>query len=197
MKTRNLLIVLIFCTVSCKSFLAIKYKTNQPFTFKTKQAYIDYLEKKKHFEKDHLVFLDATTYNRIFDVLSNSYPVYYGSFINDSTEIKKSNHLMINEECMGRMDGEIKKNIAQENHFDTMLITSTNLNRFHLLKAITNAPLNINGNDHRLKVFMFYGFAQGSVYDELYKEVYKTYYETNRGFDLYIMLIDPLYNLPD
>ena len=197
MKTHNLLFALIFFIPSCKNYVAKKYHVNQSFTFKTKQAYFDYLEQKKHFEKDHLLFLDAATHNQVFEIVSTGYPVYYGSFINDSTEIKKSSYLMINEQCMGRMDGEIKRNVAQENHFDTMLIASKNLNRFHLFHAATGAPLNINGNNHRLKVFMFYGFAQGSVYDELYKEVYKTYYDTNRAFDLYIILIDPLYNLPD
>ncbi|MEP6674594.1 MAG: hypothetical protein ABJA78_05550 [Ferruginibacter sp.] len=195
--TPILLFAIVFSLASCKNYLAAKYKINQPFTFKTKHEYLDYLQQKKHFEKDKILYVDASTYSKLFNAISNGYAVYYGSFLNDSTEIKKSAQLMINEACMGRMDAEIKKNIPRQNGFDSLLTRSENIRQFKLLHAIDNSPLNINGNDGRLKVFMSFGFAQGAVYDELYKEVYKTYTDSNQSFDVYIMLIDPLYQMPD
>lgn len=182
--------------LSCSYFLAKKYRTNQPFTFTTKQAYLHYLQQEKHFEVNNVLYLDSVTYPLIFNVISKGYPVYYGSFINDSIEIKKSAALMINEECVGRMSQEIRKNVAQKEGFDSSLRLSSNINRFGLCHAINNHRLYINDNK-RVKVFMLYGFAQGRIYDNLYKEVYQAYYETNRSFDLYIILIDRLYQLPD
>jgi hypothetical protein len=143
--------------------------------------------------------LSSSTKQRIPNILDGStdfYSVYYGSFVNDSTLIKKSVYLMDNEACMGRMDGEIKKNLVRRQYVDSFLVPNNNLRNFHFVNT-TLAPVKIDNSNRRLKVFLLYMYAQGTVYDYIYKEVYKTYNSTDKGFDLYIIMLDPVYSLPD
>ena len=103
---------------------------------------------------------------------------------------------MENEACMGRMDGEIKKNIARKQFVDSFFIKNNTFKILNLL-SVGNIPIRIDNSNHRLKVLLLYFYSQGTVYDYIYKEVNKTYAGTNEAFDLYILLLDPVYRLPD
>lgn len=195
-KTLAGLLLLCATLMSCRAILAKKYGTNKPFDFKSKQEYFDYLDGKKHFEREHMIYLDAIDHAKIFSELGNPYSVYKGSFLNDSTFIKKSAYLMDNESCMGRMDGEIQKNIVRKQFVDSFLSRSTFLRDYHFYTS-DNHPLKIDNGNKRLKVVLVYFYSQGSVYDYIYQEVYKTYAKSKKAFDLFIVCCDPVYHLPD
>src|ERR1044072_7758858 len=105
--------LLLILLSSCKAFITKKYKFNQPFSFKTSDEFRDYLQNKKQFDLSHVIYPDNTSMIDFLNYISkNELVEYYGTLINDSTEIKKSANLQENVICMGRVLSDIHSNVS-------------------------------------------------------------------------------------
>jgi hypothetical protein len=118
---------------------------------------------------------------------------YYGSFINDSVEIKKSDFLEQNKVCMGRVLKEIETNSGEIN--DSLLVKNFQFKQYRLFNAKTGEQLNLNSNN-KLKVFLIYSYSFGNYFNSLYKDLAVFSKRNHNKLYIYVISLDPIETLP-
>lgn len=182
---------------SCTPILKKATKVNREFSFSTQSDYYNYLVNKRGFPKEQILFLDSGSYiNFGKKVLIEESPmVYFGSFLNDSISLKKSNYLKNNQACIGRMKGEIEKNLSIVFYADSIIESKINLANFNFYFLNDKKKFGNVNNKKRIKIFLLYYYPFGTLYDKLYKEIEETYLNNIEKMDLYIICVDPVYAL--
>ena len=190
-------LIFIFFLFSCNSILKNAIKVNRKFSFATQSDYYKYLVNKKEFSPNQILFPDSVSYIEFGQrVLMTENPViYFGSFLNDSVSIKKSDFLKDNQGCVGRMNGEIERNLKTTSFSDTMVQTNINLAKFKFYYLNDKKRFSVSDSKKQLKIFLLYYYPYGTFYDKLYKEINEACLKNITKTDIYIICIDPVYTL--
>ena len=195
MKNYLFAVVLVFVLAGCKVLLEKKYGMNKPFTFKDRQAYTNHLSE-KGFPVANVLYLDDSSAGDFYEHISTEgLSVYFGSFLNDSTEVRKTALLKENLGCAGRVIKEISGHLQQKT-LDTSLLTKSDFRRFQFRRLDNKSVFAMPSPSGRLSIFMIYGYSLGSLYDSMYEEITRFYGQNKSSADLYIISLDPVSSLP-
>jgi len=180
---------------SCKTILSKKYRVNQKFSFTSSAEYLDYLQKVKGFDLSHVIFPDTTTVNAFIGyILQKELVEYYGSLINDSTEVKKSQTLQDNLSCMGRVINEINTNKAINSFNDTSLLAKNEFHNFNFRFISSKEKFDLNRSTKPLKIILLYAYSYGTFFDEFLNEMNKFSQQQGNNAEVYIISLDyPFY----
>lgn len=185
-----LLVIGISLLFSCKAWISKKYHFNQEFPFKTPEGYLSYLEKKKGFDLSHVIYPDTSTLeNFLFYISKNQLAEYYGSLINDSTEIKKTESLQDNLSCMGRVINEINTNSKQGSITDTNL-AKNDFYKYNFRFISSKNKFDLNNSPKPLKIILLYTYSYGTYFDSFLKEMNKFSKEHEKDAEVYIISLD-------
>lgn len=177
--------------LSCTSVIKEVYGVNKNKEFRNIDEYISYISRQYHFSLKNLYYADdEATYNALaMDIADSHTDFFYGIFINDSTQIKKTDFLKINESCRGRIMNEIS--IPTDKHADLLQKTITfKGNSFK--NSITGQSMDLN-TSNRKKIILLFSYKLGSLREKDFKEIEKLL--TEKGYDLYIISLDRIHDL--
>ena len=194
------IVVLFFLTgisvSSCKFLIGKYYRTNERFNFKSKMAYSGFLEKKKKFDLSYIIYPDSSSWFNFVDFISgNGLSEYYGCLLNDSTEVKKSDALGENLNCMGRVLAEIQTDVLKNSSPDSSLLVKSNFKNFHFRQFLTNNVFELNHSEKPLKIILIYSYSFGRVFDKLYDSINSFHTTHINETQLYIIVLDNIFHL--
>jgi hypothetical protein len=179
--------------VSCKALLLKKYKFNQEFKFQTKDEYLNYLQIKKKFNMSHVLYVDSNSNNNFANYIMDLHIAeYYGTLINDSTELKKSEKLQENLSCMGRVLTDINQNILKLS--DTSLYIKNDFKKFQFRYVNSGELFRYDDSGIPLKIVLLYGYAFGTYYNDFYKAMNNFSAEHSKEAEVYIVALDYSYH---
>jgi hypothetical protein len=177
---------------SCKAIFYRIKGVNRPFNFKSKEAYASYLQKIAVNPEMVYYISDSAGWGIMNTIIDENISAYYGAFINDSTELEKSDALKENMSCMGRILHDIELN---ENEFYNQKIRKSDFYRYHFKSLENQALLNINKSAKKLKIVLVYSYSFGKLFKKTFTEVNSFYEKNKTDCDLFIISIDPVAQL--
>jgi hypothetical protein len=192
------IIFLAFTFMGCKWYVIHQYKMNNSFSFKQKADFIQYINKKKLFKINQVLFIDKASYTKFFNekLTDDSTLFYVGTYLNDSTMVKRSKFLNENISCSGRIENEIKQNLNKNNFSVDDLKQVSNLSNYTLRYLSNNEIFDINADKKLSKIFITYTYRYGKWYDNLYKEINDLQQLNNQNTNVYLVCLDPISTLP-
>ena len=192
------IIFLAFTFMSCKWYAIHRYQMNKPFSFKQKTEFINYLKKKKAFNLGQVLYLENESYAKFINgkLTQDSTSFYVGTYLNDSTMVKRSKFLNENISCSGRIENEIKQNLNKNNFSVDDLKQVSNLSNYTLRYLSNNEIFDINADKKLSKIFITYTYRYGKWYDNLYKEINDLQQLNNQNTNVYLVCLDPISTLP-
>jgi hypothetical protein len=119
--------------------------------------------------------------------------VYYGSFLNDSTELVKSDELQENFGCMGRILTDMNKGLANRQALNDTLLIRTDFKDYRLLNISNNEEYKMNDSKKPFKILLAYNYSLGSYFDDFYKAALDFAAKHKDEVELKIISIDPMY----
>jgi hypothetical protein len=189
-----ILILAAVCAISCKAMLIKKYGLNKKKNFANREEYINFLTEKKKFPLSNMLFPDSSSYLPfITSLVEKHLSVYYGSFLNDSTELVKSDELQKNLSCMGRILTDMNNGLSNMQTLNDSLIKRTDLKDYRFLSISTNELYKMNDSKKRLKIFLAYSYGLGSYFDSFYKATLDFAAKHKDEVELKIILMDQMY----
>jgi hypothetical protein len=179
----------------CNPIIKSVYHVNREFKFTSRTDYLAFLNKSYSLTPGQVVYFDSVS-ERLFitDAMQKSISEYYGSFINDSTEIKQSAFLEENASCIGRVLKEIEDNSGKID--DSLLVKNTVFRNYKLLNAKTDQQLEVNA-DKKVKVFLLYSYRLGTYFNSFYKDVAALSKNNKDQLSIYVITVDPIRGLPE
>jgi hypothetical protein len=195
---KHLLLALLFAVTGlsgCQPILKAVYGVNREFRFTTRTDYLAFMNRTYSLAPEQIVYFDSVS-ERLFitDAMQKSISEYYGSFINDSTEIKQSAFLEENASCIGRVLKEIEDNSGKID--DSLLVKNTVFRNYKLLNAKTDQQLEVNA-DKKVKVFLLYSYRLGTYFNSFYKDVAALSKNNKDQLSIYVITVDPIRGLPE
>jgi hypothetical protein len=182
------------CAISCKALVAKKYGFNKKMSFANRAEYINFLTEKKKFPPSDILFPDSNSYSTfIASLMENHLTIYYGSFLNDSAELIKSDELQENLGCMGRILTDMNNGLVNMQTLNDSLIKRTDFKDYRFLNISTNEVYKMNDSKKRLKIFLAYSYSFGSYFDGFYKATFDFAAKHKDEVELKIVSIDPMY----
>lgn len=216
-------IILLVSLVSCRSLLMRKYGFNRTPAFASRAACIQDLVQRKHLPASCLLVPDSSDLEPfLFSVAQSQDVVYYGSFLNDSTALKRSADLRSNTSCIGKLLADIDAAMdtgtgaamdtdiaAVTNRINTSsgtdagarssipfperpILEKRDFNRFHFLNAVDGSPYRIEDAPRPVTIFLLYSYGTGNYFDAFYTAVLHAVAEHRQHAALKIIIIDPL-----
>ena len=199
MKIIKLIFLLFFCLgfVACKMYAVKKYHLERDFNFKDKMSFLNYLNRKKIFDENQLLYLDSASYLNFYleKLQQDSSVIYQGCYLNDSICINSSRFLSENTSCMGRIQNEVALNLSLSTYPDSILVKVKNISSYTLRYLKNDAVFNISAFQKKIKIFLVYTYATGTYYDSLYKDILAINKSNNSNAEVFIICIDPLHTL--
>jgi hypothetical protein len=193
---------LIICALlsGCSSIIKETYNVNNNYHFESVADYLEYFNQTNGFKGDKILYPNSISYNKLItQVVNEKTAIYYGTFINDSTELIKSEFLKENISCMGRVLNEIKKN-SQSSPFrgaaiDSLLQPDKDFSKLTLYYLADKKPFHIDNTQKKLNVFLLYGKNIGKLFKKNFNEILK-YTDDNKDLlTLHFISVDICYNL--
>ncbi len=174
-----------------------KYHLERDFNFKDKQSFLNYLNRKKIFDENQLLYLDSASYLNFYleKLQQDSSVIYQGCYLNDSICINRSRFLSENTSCMGRIQNEVALNLSLSTYPDSILVKVKNISSYTLRYLKNDAVFNISAFQKKIKIFLVYTYATGTYYDSLYKDILAINKSNNSNAEVFIICIDPLHTL--
>jgi hypothetical protein len=192
------IILIAFTFISCKWYVVHNYQMNKPFAFKQKTEFIDYLKKRKTFKLGQVLYLEKESYLKFINekLTEDSTLFYVGTYFNDSTIVKRSQHLNEKISCSGRIENEIKQNLTKNNFGHDELKQVSKMSGYALKHLSNNEIFDITADKKPSKIFITYTYGYGKWYDHLYKEINELQKLNDQNTTVYVVCLDPIYNLP-
>jgi hypothetical protein len=177
---------------SCKFIFTKVYGFNkQEPKFSSRSEYLDFLERKKKIPRNALLIPDSASFTPLFtQIVNDRMGVFYGSFLNDTTILKKSENLKENLSCMGLILHNIKDNLKGLNTGQDTLLEKSNFNNFSFREATTNKVYKMNVSKKPLKIILLYSHSTGNYFTKLYKEILEFASEFESQVELKIISLD-------
>jgi hypothetical protein len=190
------IIVLVFTGVGCKSLFVKKYKIGREFTFASKREFSIHVFRQFKIPKENILFVDSASYGLLVnEIVSKNLSIYYGSFINDSTEIKFSDNLRIDNGCIGRIEQEVYKNLTKVD--SPRLRENQNFRKYIFYRFIDNSKYEIAKSAGDIKVFFLYSYSMGTYYDKYFNEISSMKNFESKNPQVYVISMDPLWTYKD
>lgn len=184
------LIVILLLFYSCKPLVKTVYGVNKEIKFKSLNEYRDYVSSKYHIDLTKFYYLDSNSYYDFINlVIQTKTDYFFGTFLNDSTEIKKSDYLTKNESCVGRVLKEINYS-AKENN--PLKVKNESLKTHSFVNITTTAPLQFS-NDNRNKIVLIYSYKAGTINKNDFIQIQNLVNSTTTH-DLVILSIDNVFD---
>ncbi len=189
---RKIIFALVALAVfSCKAYLSKKYKFNQELHFANQEEYSDYLLK-KNIQPANVLYIDSSSFIPFISKISNEgMSIFYGSFINDSLEIKKSENLKENMSCIGRVLMQIKEDSKTADHLNDSLLVKSDFNQFSFRNFSDRSLFRMsNDNTGKVNIFLIYSYKLGNYFDEAFKEALDFESKNKDAVQIKIITID-------
>lgn len=172
-----------------------KYHIGKQVSFKTRSAYLNYLDERNIFPAKNVLFIDSSSYIPFITekVQQDSSVVYAGSYINDSTSIKRSDVLAENTSCSSRMLNEILHNAGTKYFQDSDLFSEKKLSSYKLYHLTDGTRFNFNDNG-KIKIILNYTSQAGTYYDNFYKKVLEIQKENSAKMEVFFVILDYVAN---
>ena len=185
-----IVIVCLFC-LSCSPIIKTMYGVNKNIKFKNTNDYTYYLSKNYHFNIENLYYAqNETSYKELAtDIINKHTDFFYGIFLNDTTQIKKSDFLIENESCRSRILKEINSMHKNNTPLNTQNNTLFKKNSFK--NIVTDKPINLSANN-RKKVVLVFSYKLGTLKENDFKEIEKLLFKNE--YDLYIISLDRVHD---
>jgi len=191
-------VTILFLITSCGSVIKEVYDVNQNHIFESLDHYVKFFEKSNNIRGDNLLYLDSSSHKKFLDeVVRQNFATYYGSFINDTIEIKKSDFLQENMGCMSRVLDEIKNSSMQNNFLEnkSLFVKNENFKKNVFLYLKDNKQFHFNDASQKITVFLIYSSQLGKLFKKDFQMLQKYATENKNGVELFIISIDECYNL--
>lgn len=195
---KTIRVIVLLGITSCSSMIKEVYKVNQNHNFESLSNYADFFEKSNNISGDNLLYLDSTSHKRFLDeVVKQKLATYYGSFINDTIEVKKSDFLQENMGCMSRVLNEIKNSTTRDFFLqnDSLFIKNENFTKNVFIYLKSNKQFQFNKTSKKLTVFLLYSTQLGELFKKDFQILQKYAIDNKNDVKLYIISIDKCYNL--
>lgn len=179
----------IIMQTSCRAVLSKLYGVNKTYDFKTSSDYQAFANRKNNIPVNTILYMDSATGPGIihfFETKRGNNGYFIGTYLNDSTKAKESKDLSENENCWGRILGDVQNNIKPGNlqiEHDTLLqhknmYWASSEKRFHF------------PDDNKLKIFLFYSTSFGTMYKRNYKEIIDFVNKHPDSTELFVISLD-------
>lgn len=197
---RNITFFIVLLATSCQPIIKQMYSVNKNLSFKSVAEYLDFFEKTNKIEGDNLLYLDSSSqYRFLNEVVSDKLATFYGTFLNDSIELIKSDFLQENMGCMSRVLNEIKNSSVKYDYVDTkdqsLFVKNYNFkkNVFWYLKD--NKKFQFDNSSQKLSVFLIYSTQLGTLFKKDFLTLQKYADENRNQVKLFFISLDKCYNL--
>ena len=190
---RSWLIILSLCMLlsSCKAIIENMYGMNRRMPFSTRAEYIHYLETKKNYPLSSILVPDSSSYSGfLFYTFEKDVGLLYGSFLNDTTQIRKSDYLKENINCMGRILKDLEDNLGKIDQIPDSLLVKYDFNQFRFKEASSGKDYRMDHSQKPLKLFLLYYYRSGRYFDPVFKEVMEFALAHEKEVDLKIIVTD-------
>ena len=183
--------------VSCGWLYQKKYHFNKPFTFQYKKDFTSFLKLKKWPNDLQFLYLDSSSYFHFLqsENIRNGSVVLQGIFVNDSVEVKLTDTYEGKKYCPGSILHEIQSLFGKAD--SSLVLQKSNWRisdySFHFLKD--NRIFNLQESDERIFIMLGYSYALGNYYDNLFNNIIKIAQQNNKKVALYVIGLDPIYQL--
>lgn len=182
--------VMLFC--SCKTIVNSVYGVNKNLAFKSLKDYEEYVRKKYEIEVKNLYYLDQNNYYGFLEqIIDNKIDYFLGIFLNDSSQIQKSDFLMQNESCGGRILKEIQS--ISDNPEGVSKIRNEVLKKYSFINMIEKTGL-LFSNNGKKKIVLIFSYKAGLINKNDFVQIQNMINSTS-GYELAIISIDKLYDL--
>lgn len=182
---------------SCKQYAISKYEIGRKFDFKTKVAYKEYLLKKQLIPLSHFVYADSSGYQQLMsDLIKGKITdVILGYYLNDSERVKHGAALNEKSYCAKRIEDEMERNANTIEFEDSVKEKATALSRYRLKTLTEDKLMELPGVHQKKLMLLLYFVGYGSYYDRMYKNIFSIQQQYAQKNDLYIICMDPVYQL--
>lgn len=196
MKKQTILLLLISTNllISCGYLTTKKYGIKKEQTFRNRQEYLSFFEKKSHLDPNQIYYVDSLHFIYFFQQLvsRDSTIIYLGCVKDDSIWRVKSDLLIANGSCKGRLDSELDKLVSRQDKINAEQWQAgpslTNLG----LRSVQNEKFISKRNDKKL-VVLSYSYQFGTYYNDFYNKARVG--EKKGYYDLIVVSLDPVYRL--
>ncbi|MCP9753030.1 hypothetical protein EGI32_18925 [Ferruginibacter sp. HRS2-29] len=175
----------------CIKMAVKKYKLGRQFGDIKKEEYLRQISIENAVDPSLFLYPDSASYIPFGS--SSSINLYYGCFINDSVSIKKSDFLLDNQSCIGRINKEIENIIISRQIDSFAKDTGINLSRLNFLRLADDQKVKLVNGEKKLSIILIYMYAFGTYYKGLYKEITDVCKKYEQYCDLHIISMDPIY----
>ena len=178
---------------SCSYLTKKKYDLQQNRTFKDPTEYLEEVRKKKLFVNDEIYYVDSAHFISFFNqfVAKDSTIIYMGCSIDDSTWLKKSEQLLSNGSCKGRLDNEIERIVHLGQPGKEDVESGPSLQNQGLYRISDNRPF--ERNHPKRMILLCYTYLFGNYYDATYRKIVQM--ATEAGIEIRVVVLDPVYRL--
>lgn len=192
-QTTWLLIAYVTALLSCGYYAKHKYGLQQNRDYKNPTQYLHDIEKRNLFNRDEIYYVDSAHYISFFNsfLAKDSTIIYVGCVVGDSSWLKKSEQLLDNGSCKGRLDNEIDYIVKKQQWNPSEIVEGPSLLGQGLFTIADNLPYQRSKNKKEL--IISYSYLFGKYYDVTYKKMVQKAQEN--GVSVKVVVLDPVYRL--
>jgi hypothetical protein len=182
---------------SCTAIAKNKYHIGREFSFHSRNEYLSYFTNKGLFKGEQVLYIDSVSFFRFYmeKIGPDSSVVYLGTYLDDSTWIRKSSFLQDNNSCSGRMQDEIEANLEKSAYPDSVLVSGRKMSRYALKHLDGDSSFIFKNQQGKRTVFLLYAYGFGTYYDHFYKDILKIRKKHPSSVNVYLVCVDPVYRL--
>lgn len=186
-----------YLLVGCQHYAYKKYHLGRIFSFQKKQDYISLIQKDAVLRTCNVMVLDRLHFSDFYKEILQpcKSKIYLGAYINDSTFLKSGSTLIQEPDCSRRIIDEIKKIILKDQFADSLLLYGNDVRKYNL-QLINTVENNTKGAEKKgIRIYVTYSYTYGNYYHSLYKKINTFCQQSNFKISLYLISIDPFYQL--
>jgi hypothetical protein len=187
---KNIVLILLLFTLSCKVSQKIFYGTNKILEFKSLAEYKNYIFKKYDFDLHNLYYLEGKDYDTFMDyIFENKLDYFLGTFENDSTQFLKSAFLRDNQSCYARIETEVRglSPLENLNKISNPIIKNTELLNINTQKKLDFAA-------GKRKVILLISYKFGNIHKNDFNKLEALIKNLN-DYELCVISLDRIFNL--
>lgn len=174
------------CKPVSKAIANEVYGLNKTIDFKDRTAYYQYAQKHYAIDPSHFYVIDSASYFPfISEVIGSKTISYFTTFLNDSTEVAKSAHLVELPGCLARVQAEMK---AMNETGNLPTIENKTFRRYLFYNAANQHRLMLSA-DTTKKMILVFSYKAGKVTKDDFIKAQQLVRSDNR-YRLYIISID-------
>ena len=187
---KNIMLILLLFTLSCKESQKMFYGTNKTLEFKSLTDYKNFISKKYDIDLHNLYYLNGKDYDTFTNyIVEKKVDYFLGTFENDSTQFLKSAFLRDNQSCYGRIRTEVSGLNALENlnKISNPILRNTDLLNINTQKRLDFVP-------GKRKVILLISYKMGNVHKKDFNKL-EDLIKNLGNYELCVISLDNISNL--